>query len=234
MEARGLTHGASGGVPRFASFLLPRPCWNCIITHRDGHHACPWQRFRVCWANARWDLREHAGRKMSNSREAGVSETSPSSLTHLNSAVFPAGAGSLTWRCLSGVSGDIPAILTPFMRLGYWSSDSRLYMHVLSPFSCVRLFATPWTAARWAPLSMGFSRQEDWSGLLFPSPGDLPDPGTEPRSPALQADSLPSEPPGKPLARGKKSRIANTQLKEKEKMGSWTPPDFKTYYSNKL
>ena len=44
---------------------------------------------------------------------------------------------------------------------------------------------------------MGFSRQEYWSGLLFPSPGDLPDPGTEPRSPALQADSLPSEPLGK-------------------------------------
>ena len=47
-----------------------------------------------------------------------------------------------------------------------------------------------------SPLSMGFSRQEDWSGLPFPSPGDLPDAGIEPRSPALQADSLPSEPPG--------------------------------------
>ena len=47
-------------------------------------------------------------------------------------------------------------------------------------------------------LSMGFSRQEYWSGLPFPSPGDLPDPGTEPRSPALQADSLLSEPPVKP------------------------------------
>ena len=49
-----------------------------------------------------------------------------------------------------------------------------------------------------APLSMEFSRQEYWRGLPFPSPGDLSDPGTEPRSPALQADSLPSEPPGKP------------------------------------
>ena len=48
-----------------------------------------------------------------------------------------------------------------------------------------------------APLSMGFSRQEYWSGLPFPYPGDLPDPGIEPRSPTLQADSLPSEPPGK-------------------------------------
>ena len=57
---------------------------------------------------------------------------------------------------------------------------------------------TPWTAARQAPLSMGFSRQEDWSGLPCPPPGDLPDPGIRPRSPALQADSLSSEPPGKP------------------------------------
>ena len=55
---------------------------------------------------------------------------------------------------------------------------------------------TPWTAACQAPLSMGFSRQEYWSGLPFPSPGDLPDPGMEPRPPTLQADSLPSEPPG--------------------------------------
>ena len=63
--------------------------------------------------------------------------------------------------------------------------------------SRVRLFATPWTVAYQAPLSMGFSRQECWSGLPFPSPGDLPDPGIEPGSPALQADALPSEPPGK-------------------------------------
>ena len=60
-----------------------------------------------------------------------------------------------------------------------------------------RLFATPQTAARQAPLSMEFSKQEYWSGLPCPSPGDLPKPGIEPRSPALQADSLPSEPSGK-------------------------------------
>ena len=59
--------------------------------------------------------------------------------------------------------------------------------------SCGRLFGTPWTAALQAPLSMGFSRQEYWSGLPFPSPGDLPDPGIEPISPVLQADSLPVE-----------------------------------------
>ena len=63
--------------------------------------------------------------------------------------------------------------------------------------SRVRLFATPWTVASQARPSMGFSRQERWSGLPFPSPGDLPDPGIEPRSPALQADALPSEPPEK-------------------------------------
>ena len=79
------------------------------------------------------------------------------------------------------------------------------YRHRLSAFYCnavmalnrVRLFATPWTVAYQVPPSMGFSRQEYWSGLPFPSPGDLPDPGIEPRSPASQADALPSEPPGK-------------------------------------
>ena len=60
--------------------------------------------------------------------------------------------------------------------------------------SHVRLFATPWTVAYQAPPSMGFSRQEYWSGLPFPSPGDLPDPGIEPGSPAFQADALTSEP----------------------------------------
>ena len=64
--------------------------------------------------------------------------------------------------------------------------------------SPVRLFMTSRTLVCQAPLSMGFSRQEYWSGL--PSPGDLPNPGIEPRSPVLQAGSLPFEPPGKPVA----------------------------------
>ena len=64
--------------------------------------------------------------------------------------------------------------------------------------SRVQLFATPWTVAHQAPPSMEFSRQEYWSGLPFPSPGDLPDPGIEPGSPALRADALPSEPPENP------------------------------------
>ena len=57
-----------------------------------------------------------------------------------------------------------------------------------------------WTVAHQAPPSMGFSRQEYWSGLPFPSPGDLPDPGIEPSSSALEADYLLSEPPRKPWA----------------------------------
>ena len=65
---------------------------------------------------------------------------------------------------------------------------------VLSHFSCVPLFAMLRTVSHQAPLSMGFSRQEYWSGLSFPSPGDLPNPGIEPRSPTLQVDSLPFEP----------------------------------------
>ena len=60
--------------------------------------------------------------------------------------------------------------------------------------SHVQLFVTPWTVTREPPLSMGFARQEYWSGLLFPSPGDFLDPGIESGSPALQTDSLPNGP----------------------------------------
>ena len=75
---------------------------------------------------------------------------------------------------------------------------------------------TPWTVAYKAPPSMGFSRQGYWSGLPFPSPEDLPHPGVEPRSPTLQADTLLSEPPGKPysfkdLVRENEVKLAETQ-----------------------
>ena len=66
----------------------------------------------------------------------------------------------------------------------------------VTSLSRVRLFVAPWTVAYQTPLSMGFSRQEYWSGLPFPSPGDLPDPGIKPWPPAFQADTLNSEPPG--------------------------------------
>ena len=82
----------------------------------------------------------------------------------------------------------------------------------LSPFSRVQLFATPWTVASQAPLSMGFPRQEFWSGLPFPPPEDLPDPEVEPAtlvSPAL-AGRLPLATPGKPNS--------YTSVMEKNKM----------------
>ena len=85
--------------------------------------------------------------------------------------------------------------------------------------SCLTL-VTPWTVARQAPLSMGFSRQEYWSGLSFPSPGDLPNPGIEPGSPALQADSWRESWDGNVYARNscmwtrlsRKSHSTNTSL----------------------
>ena len=71
-----------------------------------------------------------------------------------------------------------------------------VYAHALS---CVLLFATLWTIAYKAPLSMELSRQECWSGLLFSPPGDCPNTGTEPASPVLQAGFFTNEPPGKPM-----------------------------------
>ena len=73
---------------------------------------------------------------------------------------------------------------------------------MLSCFSCVQLCATLWTVACQAPLSIRFSRKEYWNGLPYPPPWDLPDPGIEPmslKSPALKADSLPTESPVKPI-----------------------------------
>ena len=86
----------------------------------------------------------------------------------------------------------------------FWRQYSRSHWHLHCGFrkvkgkslSCVRLFSTLWAVAYQASSFMGFSRQECRSGLPFPSPGDLPDPGIKPRSPALQTDALPSEPPG--------------------------------------
>ena len=92
--------------------------------------------------------------------------------------------------------------------------------------SRVWLFATPWTVAHKAPPSMGFSRQEYWSGLPFPSPGDLPYPGIEPRSPALQADALTSEPPGKPHPKAKlvpKKKVTGGLLLDWSTTAFWIP-----------
>ena len=101
----------------------------------------------------------------------------------------------------------------------------------MKSFSRVRrLFVTPWTVAHQAPPSMGFSRQEYWSRLPFPSPGDCPEPGIEPRSPALQADALPSETPGKKAIRQiqieghftkQLAKILQRRLSPKTKTKTW-------------
>ena len=76
----------------------------------------------------------------------------------------------------------------------------RMRTRVLSGLSSVRLFVTLWTIACQAPLSIAFYRQGYWSGWPFPPPGDLPDSGVEPESPALQEDSLPIKPHWKPFS----------------------------------
>ena len=86
----------------------------------------------------------------------------------------------------------------------------------MNSLSHVRLFAIPWTVAYQVPPFMGFSRQAYWSGLPLPSPGDLPDPGIEPRSPTLQANSLPSEPTG----RQKKIKTNNSEYEEVAAVGT--------------
>ena len=104
-----------------------------------------------------------------------------------------------------GVSGVLKSptiivllLISPFILVSICLTycGAPMLLLLLSHFSRVRLFVTLWTVSHQAPLSMGFSRQEYWSGLPFPSPGDLPDLGIKPRSPALQADALTSEPPG--------------------------------------
>ena len=91
--------------------------------------------------------------------------------------------------------------LNIFWRKGFDRHDWVEFESENYSLSCVRLFVTPWTVAHQALLSMGFSRQEYWSELPFPPPGDLPNPGIEPRSPTLPVDPLPTDPPAKPLSR---------------------------------
>ena len=109
-------------------------------------------------------------------------------VTFLLSLVLPGFEGVVTSSQLG-----VKTVLLPFGSLNPVQPTKTLLSHV-------QLFATPWTVAWWAPLSMEFSGQDYWSGLPFPPPEDLPDPGPEPRSLAKQADSLPSEPPGKPCS----------------------------------
>ena len=96
---------------------------------------------------------------------------------------------------------------SPSLR-GSWREPLCACVHVHS-LSRVRLLVTPRTVARQAPLSMGFSRQEYWSGLPFIPPGDLPHPGIKPKSPALAGGFLTTAPPGKPSCSMKKDKTAD-------------------------
>ena len=110
---------------------------------------------------------------------------------------LPNQLSSLKWPFLSQPTSQKEIIFHMFIHSIIIYPERKWNCYSLS---CVWLFATPWTVACQTPLSMGFSRQEYWSGLSFPSLGDLPDPGIKRRSLALQADSLPSEPSsGKPI-----------------------------------
>ena len=97
---------------------------------------------------------------------------------------------------------------TPRLILYDWNIKNKQTCHR----SVVSNSVSSWTVADQAPLSMGFSRQEYWSGLPFSPPGDLPDPGIEPWSPALWADALPSKPPGKPQCQ-EKCTLSPSQVK---------------------
>ena len=105
-----------------------------------------------------------------------------------------------------GIKPGLPAVEVP------WNFHKFFIYSETKLLSCVQLFATPWTTAHQAPLSVSFSRQGCWSGLPFPSPGDLPNPGIEPGSPALQADSLPTNIQGKPILDKHMYQICGLQI----------------------
>ena len=103
-----------------------------------------------------------------------------------------------------GIKPGSPALQAYSFCLSHQGSPYRIVKakEKVKSLSRVQFFAILGTAAYQAPPSMGFSRQEYWSGVPFPSPGDLPNPGIKPRFPELQTDALPSEPPGKPIHTG--------------------------------
>ena len=106
------------------------------------------------------------------------------------------------WIRVSYVSCSGRWVLYHWRHLGSPSTSESEIKWKCQSLNHVWLFVIPWTVAKQAPLFTGFSRQGYWSGLPFPSPGDLPNPGIELGSPTLQADTLPSEPPGKPRPNG--------------------------------
>ena len=117
----------------------------------------------------------------------------------------------LAWRIPGmGEPGGLPSMGSH--RVGHDWSDLAAVLVTHFNVNHVWLFSTLWTVACQAPLFMGFSRPEYWNGLPFPSPGDLPNPGIEPRSPALQTDSLPTELKEAPCYQSSRGEFATTEV----------------------
>ena len=133
------------------------------------------------WALMSWNSPKILGRPAIDGSHEGIMNSLPSQWNDRCSVIPQGRCSNLIW--LGALTLHCPEL-------------ERTWKMKVKSLSRVQLFETPWTVAYQAPLSMEFSRQEYWSGLPFPSPGDLPNPGIEPRSPTLQADTLPSEPPG--------------------------------------
>ena len=122
------------------------------------------------------------------------------------SSLGPASSCGLLAQMVTGQASSEPSSQAHMPPLTCCISFLKVKVKSLSR---VRLFATPWTTAYQAPLSMGLCRQEYWSGLPFPSPGNLPDPGIKPGSPTLQAEALPSALSGKSISFLELSNIQN-------------------------
>ena len=164
------------------------PCWEDWSPPGAGGESGTWRLQGPCLE----DSRTAALRELGDTPglRAGLGSASPSALTHphlLGKSVRDPGTGAPSPHPAqgAGLAHTGGSREPPVGRVTVLVTQSRLTL------------CCPWTVVRQAPLSMGFSRQEYRSGVPVSSPGDLPDPGIEPRSPALRANSLPSEPPGK-------------------------------------
>ena len=159
---------------------LKRKSWASVIPHQSvTGNGLPWWMSKGRGWNSPAYQEIHS---ISSVMGAGREEEA--------TAAEQAETGERLWDRVKGSrgSGNLVSLSGSSLRV-LWKWKSLSY---------VRLFVSPWTVAHQAPLSRGFSRQESWSGLPLPSPGDLPTPGIKPGSPALQADSLPFELQGSP------------------------------------
>ena len=197
-----------------------RYLWNCcrkllcyILTCKESPFSCPFSQ-PISWnEDVKVSCSSHLGSQDGSCLLRWQSKKTEGAWVHGNWEP-PSDPELPTWtdmwernillKALDGGAGLCYSSFTCIHMNTQWNSKLGLMTYIYSgggglvTKSCPTL-ATPWTEARQTPLSMGFSRQEYWSGLPFPSSGDLPDPGIEPQCPALQADSLLTELPEKSI-----------------------------------